>query len=69
MKKIFKQLKEKLNRFIKDEKGEFGIKEIAITLGVIILVGVAVAAITGLLPTWIEEIWEFLFGKIEELIS
>lgn len=70
MEKLLKRLKEKTKRFIKDERGEFGLKQIAITLGVIILVGFVVTTLKdGLLAGWIEDTWDYLFEQIQNLTS
>lgn len=69
MKKIVNNLRGKIQVFIKDERGEFGIKQIAITLGVIMLVGVVVGIISGLMPNIIQEVWNYLFLQIQNLTS
>lgn len=51
----------------KDETGDIGVKQIAITVGVIVIIAAAVSLITGnLLQTWINDLWTYLF---EDLIQ
>jgi len=53
--------------FWKEEKGEVSIKGIAITIGIIILVGVSISIIGGKLPNWIDDIWGILKTKLESI--
>lgn len=56
-----------LKEVLVEEKGEVGIKQIAITVGVIILIGVVVTYLQGgVLVGWVDDVWEFLF---EDLIG
>lgn len=56
-------------RLLKSERGEFGIKQIAITVAVIVLIGLLVTVIDTNLGTWIGEVWDMLIDKIEDLIG
>ncbi|MDD2234879.1 MAG: hypothetical protein PHV03_08270 [Desulfitobacteriaceae bacterium] len=62
MKDLFKSL-------INDEKGEAGIKYIAITVAVIVLIGVVMTIIQGRLPGWIDQIWTLFMDQIQGLMS
>lgn len=59
----------RLMELIKEERGDFGVKEIAITVAVIVIIGFAVTAIRGNMPTWITQLWTLFLGKIETLIG
>ena len=48
----------------KDERGDFGIGQIAAIVAGIVIVGVVVATVTEALPNWIGEVW----GWIKTLI-
>lgn len=62
-----KQLKNTEKRsFWKDESGEIGVKQIAVTVGVIVVVAFIVTMLTGggLLKTWVADIWDYLFNDL-----
>jgi|GEM_PF-437858 len=51
--------------FWKDETGDIGVKQIAITVAVIVVVAFIVTTLkNGLLEKWIEEVWKFLFDDL-----
>ncbi|MBH5320055.1 hypothetical protein I6N90_19825 [Paenibacillus sp. GSMTC-2017] len=50
-------MKSKMQAFIKDERGEFGIKQIAGLVAVLVFIGIIVTTISGLLPDWIAYVW------------
>lgn len=62
-------MKSKIETFFKEEKGDFGIKYIAITVAVIVLIGVAITFLKGTLPTWIQDIWDMFIDQIKTLMS
>lgn len=62
-------MKSKIKAFFKEEKGDFGIKYIAITVAVIVLIGVAMTFIKGILPNWIEDVWDMFIDQINDLMS
>lgn len=51
--------------FWSEEKGEISIKGLAITIGIIILVGFAIAAIQGKMGNWLDDIWGIIKTKLE----
>lgn len=55
-----------LNKIV-NENGSFGIKEIAITVGVIIVIGFALTQIESNMGGWITDLWDFFMEKINEL--
>lgn len=58
---------EKKRSFWKDETGDIGIKQIAITVGVIVLVGLSISIIRGKMGDWFDDIWEIFTGYIKEI--
>lgn len=55
---------------LEEEKGEFGIKQLAITVGVIVIVGFVISILQGgLLEGWIGEVWTFLFDTIQDMVG
>lgn len=58
-----------IQRFVEDERGEFGIKQIAATVAVIVVIGFVVTAISGNMGTWVEEIWDQFMELIGSNIS
>lgn len=60
----------KNREFWKDESGEFGVKGIAITVAVIVIIGAAVSFIKGsALEGWIGDIWDKFMDLIDNLIK
>lgn len=62
-------MKMKFIGFLKSKNGSFGIKQIAITVAVIVVIGLLVTVIDTNLGTWVGEIWDMLIDKIEDLIG
>ncbi|MCX7748173.1 MAG: hypothetical protein N2645_15005 [Clostridia bacterium] len=57
-------------RMFNNNRGDIGIKQIAITVAVIVIIGVAVNIITGsMLQTWIGDVWKMLMDFIKEKIG
>jgi hypothetical protein len=53
-----------------NERGDVGIKYIAITVAVIVLIGAAMSIIkTSFLTTWIGEVWTMFMNQIKNLMS
>jgi large-conductance mechanosensitive channel len=65
---MLKNLFKKANTFIKEEKGDFSVKGIAITVAVIVIIGVAVGLIRGFASDWITQIWNMLIDFIDETL-
>lgn len=53
----------------KDEKGEFGIKQIAGTVAVIVIIGLVVGIVEGSLATWVSDVWDLFFDEIKEMTT
>jgi len=61
-------MKRKFAGFLKSEKGAFGVKEIAITVAVIVVIGAIVTIIrTDFLEDWIEDVWKYLFERVKDI--
>ncbi|MCJ8011825.1 hypothetical protein MUG84_08725 [Paenibacillus sp. KQZ6P-2] len=55
--------------FWADETGEFGVKQIAVTVAVIVIIGMIVTVVRTNLGTWVGEIWSLFMKQIQDLIS
>ena len=64
-KRLFMRAKCGISTFAKEERGDFGIGQIAAIVAAIVIIGVIISIVTGLMPNWIESIW----GWIEELFD
>lgn len=53
---------------LKNQKG-FGVKEIAASLGFIVVVGLIITAMQGRLGGWLDDIWGFVQRFIEDNVS
>lgn len=63
-------MKNQVEEVLKDESGEFGIKQIAITVAVIVVIGFIVSTVKSqFLADWIEDIWTMLVELIEDTFS
>lgn len=63
------KIKSKVRNFFKDQSGEFGIKQIAVTVAVIVIIGLLIGVIRGNLGTWVAEVWDMFIEMIKNLIS
>ncbi|NMB34503.1 MAG: hypothetical protein GX992_09825 [Clostridium sp.] len=68
MKKRFRTFKGNANRLISNRNG-FGIKEIAISLGAVVVVGIIVVAIGGISDTIVSDIWRMVQEFIKDHIT
>lgn len=62
-----KQVTKKETRsFWKEERGDIGVKQIAITVAVIVVIAFVASMLTGggLLTTWVADIWDYLFNEL-----
>ncbi|MFP4697779.1 MAG: hypothetical protein ACLFMO_03640 [Eubacteriales bacterium] len=62
-------MNKKMKAFLKEEKGDFGVKQIAGTVGVIVIIGLVIAAIQGQIGTWVDQVWNIFIEQIEGLTS
>lgn len=69
MKQVEKQASPKkgIRAFWEDETGEFGIKQIAATVAVIVIIGIIVGIVRGNLPNWVNDTWDFFMRLINEM--
>lgn len=54
---------------VKKKTGGFGIKEIAVALGGIVLVGLIITAINGKLSDWLDDIWVWITNFMNDKIG
>jgi Flp pilus assembly pilin Flp len=69
MEVLIMKIKNKVRNFLKDQSGEFGIKQIAVTVAVIVIIGLLIGVIRGNLGTWVAEVWDMFIEMIKNLIS
>lgn len=69
MKKVMK-MKEKIGGFWTNQSGEIGIKQIAFTVALIVLIGFVLTLLKGgILQDWIEQIWDMFIELIEDFTA
>ncbi|GIP09488.1 MAG: hypothetical protein E7L01_01145 [Paenibacillus macerans] len=69
MKQVEKQASPKkgIRAFWEDETGDIGVKQIAVTVGVIVIIGLIIGAVNDNLATWIDEVWKYFMKIIQDL--
>ncbi|WP_026478105.1 hypothetical protein [Alkaliphilus transvaalensis] len=56
----------KMSLFIEEESGEYGVKQIAFTVAVIVVIGVAIGFINErFMETWIGQVWTMFINFIQ----
>ena len=56
-----------IRAFIGDERGDFSIKGLAITVGAVVVIGAVVMWLSeGQMTSWIEDVWDALGGWLQE---
>lgn len=58
-----------MKNFMEEERGDFGVKQIAIAIAVIILIGAAVSFLKGNIGTMVEGVWDWLFEQIQNITN
>lgn len=54
--------------FWKDERGDIGIKQIAITVGIIVIIAFAIGLIKdSFLEGWIKDVWKMFMDAIKDM--
>lgn len=62
-------MKGKFKKLLGNQRGEFGIKQIAVTVAVIVIIGLIVSQVRNFLPGWITQIWDMFIEQIKGLMS
>ncbi|MEK4043792.1 hypothetical protein NSU18_09010 [Paenibacillus sp. FSL H8-0048] len=52
--------------FWTEERGDIGVKQIALTVAAIVIIGAAIVIVQGNLKTWITDIWDLFMKQIEK---
>ena len=60
IKRLLMHAKSRLGIFAGDERGDFGIGQIAAIVAGIVIVGVIITIITGSMGDWIEQVWTWV---------
>lgn len=63
------KIKLELNRLLNEERGDIGIKQLAMTVGVIIIIGVVITVLTTKMDTFVEDVWKMLTDQLKNLTS
>ncbi|TCK90645.1 hypothetical protein EDC19_2414 [Natranaerovirga hydrolytica] len=58
----------KRNTIINNERGDIGIKQIAITVAVIVVIGLIIGVVRSNMSTWVNEVWRLFMDQIDSLI-
>ncbi|MFP4978404.1 hypothetical protein ACE6ED_23555 [Paenibacillus sp. CN-4] len=61
--------KARLMAFWKDESGAMGVKQIAATVAVIVIIGAVVVIVNDNLSTWISDVWKLFMEQIEKMTT
>ncbi len=56
-----------LKDILNNERGDIGVKEIAITVAVIVILGFVIAAFKDKMPTFVQDIWNMFKEKIDAI--
>ena len=67
--RILQEIKDEVNQTKEEERGNIGIKQLAITVGIIIIVGAAVGVFKDDIGTIINAVWKWLFEDVIKKIG
>ncbi|TYQ16049.1 UNVERIFIED_CONTAM: hypothetical protein Cloal_2551 [Acetivibrio alkalicellulosi] len=62
-------MKNRIKALLKDQSGEFGVKSIAMTVAVIVIIGFIIVVVQGNIDGWVGQIWDLFIGLITDLFS
>jgi len=54
-----------LGTFAREERGDFGLGSIVAIVATIIIIGVIISIVTGLMPDWIDYLWQQITGLFD----
>lgn len=63
------KVKTKVLSVMKNERGDISVKTIAITVAIIVVIAAAMTYMKDEIPTWIDQIWDFVVEQIENLTN
>lgn len=66
---MLQRIKDEVEQTKEEERGDIGIKQLAITVGIIILVGAAVMFFKDNIGTMLEKVWQWLFEDVIQKIG
>jgi hypothetical protein len=71
LEKLTNLTKKEANVLLNDERGSFGVKDIALTVGAIVVIAAAAMWLSGDegMPVILQEIWDGLWGWIGNLFN
>ena len=63
-------LKEKVLLFKNDNRGDFGIKSLAMTVGAIVVISAVVVFLTeGQITVWVTDVWDTVWQWIQNMVK
>lgn len=66
---MLQRIKDEVQQTKEEERGDIGIKQLAITVGVIIIVGAAVVGLKDNIETILDAVWKWLFEDVIQKIG
>lgn len=66
---MLQRIKDEVQQTKEEERGDIGIKQLAITVGVIIVVGAAVVGLKDSIGTMLDAVWKWLFEEVIQNIG
>lgn len=56
-----------LNKLLEEERGDFGVKQIAMVVAVIVVIGFVIMALKAIMPDVVQDVWDFLFEQVKAI--
>lgn len=63
------RVRQEVHHTAEDERGEFGIKQLAITVAAIVIIGFVITFMQGNMDTILQEVWDWLFDTIQGMVG
>jgi len=60
IKRLIARTKTGIKTLVREERGDFGIGQIAAIVAGIVIIGVIIGIVTGFMDQWIEEVWGWI---------
>lgn len=62
-------VKSGLSRFVKEERGDFGIGQLAMIVGTIVIVGVIISVVSGAMEEWVGDLWSWIGNLVGDFTT
>ena len=66
IRQMYKQAKHRMNTFVKEERGDFGVGQIVAIVATIIIVGVIISLVTGAMEDWVTYLWTAITDLVDK---